>query len=594
MASEQDIRLAQGALFVIDNTGPCPDGKKYRTFIDAAIAHHLTRHTYYYQDRGRPGAKNTRRATARKFRNSLQALWEYVKPESRGRKGGDRAEALFTLKSEAITAEALQIYAYDPRTFSETDLPGFVDEGGDILQSREQTQTASTPAPEAQQVQASVLPPKRKLESLDEPQQHAAKRPRTEEPIADTDGNNRPFHISRSSQELASTSLMRAEEGSQSLDETQLRAAKRPRSGTPGDPTADAERDDLSSRMSRCRSCIQSKKGCDRQRPCGRCKAAGIGREGCIGEEVPGRGENQIATEKNGAASTSDVENNHSPPRSPRMPLPGPSTGSKRGLESSDEQQQNVAKRPRVDAADTPTRRKMLTIKLPRCKRCQQAHIGGCDGNMATVANETLQSDSLEATQSHDADSPYQEPQGHKIDLGMFVKQVKELQYGVEQAAHDLLACIGQIHNMPCPLDMEPSKDLEALYVRCWGAEWKAVATGLLKVGAFGNPFNTMSLISAFLFDKILNKQAYNKELAQDFIAQLQAGGPTGGAILKALDWSQRGKCTLHHGTDRKTDDLQSSRLLRPSPLSRLKKHEPRWPKMKPLFAPSSKKKQRL
>ena len=109
------------------------------------------------------------------------------------------------------------------------------------------------------------------------------------------------------------------------------------------------------------------------------------------------------------------------PPRSPQMPLPGPSTGSKRGLEFSDERQQNEAKRPRVDAADTLTRRKMVTIKLPRCKRCQNAHIGGCDGNVATVANETLQSDSLEAIQSHEADSPYQEPQGHKVDLEMSV-----------------------------------------------------------------------------------------------------------------------------------------------------------------------------
>ena len=165
-----------------------------------------------------------------------------------------------------------------------------MDEGGDFLQSREQTQTASTPAPEAQQVQVSVLPPRRKLESSDEPQQHAAKQPRTEELIADTDRNNWPSNISRSSQELPSTSLMRAEEGSKSLDGNQLQAAKSPRIGTPGDPIADAERNDLSSRMSRCRSCIQSKKGCDHQRPCGHCEAAGIGPEGCIREEVPEHG----------------------------------------------------------------------------------------------------------------------------------------------------------------------------------------------------------------------------------------------------------------------------------------------------------------
>jgi hypothetical protein len=42
--------------------------------------------------------------------------------------------------------------------------------------------------------------------------------------------------------------------------------------------------DDLSSKP-RCQRCRKSKKGCDRQRPCQRCKDAGIGIEGCISED---------------------------------------------------------------------------------------------------------------------------------------------------------------------------------------------------------------------------------------------------------------------------------------------------------------------
>jgi hypothetical protein len=34
----------------------------------------------------------------------------------------------------------------------------------------------------------------------------------------------------------------------------------------------------------RCLRCLKSKKGCDRQRPCARCKEAGIGSDGCIPE----------------------------------------------------------------------------------------------------------------------------------------------------------------------------------------------------------------------------------------------------------------------------------------------------------------------
>lgn len=42
--------------------------------------------------------------------------------------------------------------------------------------------------------------------------------------------------------------------------------------------------EDLSSKP-RCQRCRKSKKGCDRQRPCQRCKDAGIGVEGCVSEE---------------------------------------------------------------------------------------------------------------------------------------------------------------------------------------------------------------------------------------------------------------------------------------------------------------------
>lgn len=45
-----------------------------------------------------------------------------------------------------------------------------------------------------------------------------------------------------------------------------------------------ADEEDLSSKP-RCQRCRKSKKGCDRQRPCGRCKDAGIGVDGCVSED---------------------------------------------------------------------------------------------------------------------------------------------------------------------------------------------------------------------------------------------------------------------------------------------------------------------
>jgi hypothetical protein len=47
---------------------------------------------------------------------------------------------------------------------------------------------------------------------------------------------------------------------------------------------ASLDEDDLSTKP-RCQRCRKSKKGCDRQRPCQRCKDAGIGIEGCVSED---------------------------------------------------------------------------------------------------------------------------------------------------------------------------------------------------------------------------------------------------------------------------------------------------------------------
>jgi hypothetical protein len=51
-----------------------------------------------------------------------------------------------------------------------------------------------------------------------------------------------------------------------------------------GQPPLGIDEEDLSSKP-RCQRCRKSKKGCDRQRPCGRCKDAGIGIEGCVSED---------------------------------------------------------------------------------------------------------------------------------------------------------------------------------------------------------------------------------------------------------------------------------------------------------------------
>jgi hypothetical protein len=52
----------------------------------------------------------------------------------------------------------------------------------------------------------------------------------------------------------------------------------------PPQPALGPDEEDLSSKP-RCQRCRKSKKGCDRQRPCGRCRDAGIGADGCVSED---------------------------------------------------------------------------------------------------------------------------------------------------------------------------------------------------------------------------------------------------------------------------------------------------------------------
>ena len=104
MVREQKTQLAQGALYLIDHTGTCPnDKKKLRQFTEDAIARHLTQHTYYYQDHGKSGERYKKRVDAKKFRSSIVEFFSArTKSTFRRSNPEDTADALFRQKSKAI------------------------------------------------------------------------------------------------------------------------------------------------------------------------------------------------------------------------------------------------------------------------------------------------------------------------------------------------------------------------------------------------------------------------------------------------------------------------------------------------------------
>jgi len=70
------------------------------------------------------------------------------------------------------------------------------------------------------------------------------------------------------------------------------------------------QEEDIEKPKPRCQRCRKSKKGCDRQRPCQRCKDAGIGIDGCISEDESGtrRGRAGAAKKLGAIAGTGGVK----------------------------------------------------------------------------------------------------------------------------------------------------------------------------------------------------------------------------------------------------------------------------------------------
>lgn len=102
-----------------------------------------------------------------------------------------------------------------------------------------------------------------------------------------------------------------------------------------------------------------------------------------------------------------------------------------------------------------------------------------------------------------------------------------------------VLASIGEVREHLCPLDETPSKRLEALYRRCWGPDWQNVRVKLTRDSAFVRADVMMSVISAYLFENVLNQQASIQEVQAKL---LELKGTMGEAILRTLDLENEGK----------------------------------------------------
>ena len=120
--TQQETSFAQGALFIVDNAGPCPPGMNMGDFHNMTIANHLKNHSYFV-------GKSRELVDVKRMRVKMNNLAgapktkDFYQPSSTE----TRVEAFFRLGSTPIQSLVLSRYNYDEANFSEADLPAYVE-----------------------------------------------------------------------------------------------------------------------------------------------------------------------------------------------------------------------------------------------------------------------------------------------------------------------------------------------------------------------------------------------------------------------------------------------------------------------------------
>ena len=126
-----------------------------------------------------------------------------------------------------------------------------------------------------------------------------------------------------------------------------------------------------------------------------------------------------------------------------------------------------------------------------------------------------------------------------RLNLDRQGRNMKTLYSDIQEATHVVLSSIGTVRNTQSPLQYKPSCPLKDLYTRCWGPRWEEVRVRQDEEGFFTTPQVTASLLSAFLYEKVLARGARLEELLSNVV---EVGGSLGEALLEEFDISSRGK----------------------------------------------------
>ena len=575
--TEQQVQVAQGALFLIDNIGSPPPNADFRLFMNNAIADHLKRHTYYYQQRNLPGRVNRRRVTSNWMREWFKTLLGKVSGSLHQSElqGENAAEKLLRRRTtQGFSAEVLSKYGYDKATFSEADLPGYSRHPG-VAEDEEATEedeiTGTKKASPRKLMRGSsghfTSPWKMptgasQAASPSKNLQKSSRAPEDIESEKDDDEDDRhssysdandDFGVRDNQAELylqAQAPASPLTRGNQSTARAMTREVEKfaSRLELPEEHGGDLPKQQASHLAATSTTVTESI-------PPSLLSAAQDNNT----PHLPSRALNALDN------VLSRIEKrNGSNPEQDGLKQPSARSPVDSGKRKREEEDLGVSLDDEITLKPTERKKSKTSIKLSRHVGHPQVVIPSAtsppkaSSELTFGASTPLAADAThgvedprgmqpEVDEVKDSQSPQrtassqdveQHPQPAPLDAEKQGRSFEKFYQKIEVATDRVIASIGKIGNSVSFLDESPSERLESLYRRCWGSDWDALRVRLTEDYVFTTPEVAMSVISAFLFENVLNQQASIHDIRAK---QLELKGTMGRAILRALNLENGG-----------------------------------------------------
>lgn len=598
---DYSLKNGQGALYLIDHIGRPPKGVDFRSFTNQAIVDHLQQHSYRYERKN--NTKDLALADPAWMRKYFGSLEDKVKkfdksytPDSRGRDPADRLFRKGTTKD--FPNEVLTAFKYDKATFSESALPAYENvlnersiDSGATKEVQDPIRSRGTPkVDEHKAAHSSRLRATKPSKTAAKPSKIAAKHASSpvvrnsdasfeitenEDEGETEDENDKDIGHEESNGDLNSNK----DDGNNIDEHSTVRHPGKHSTESPDQTQVLTVGAKKSSSKLKLRQ--PNRVSIPRERSSGSIFASSTAEAGeanrANNDDQRLTAENQIGSQINvqfetvanapvgvsrrkgqkpsGQSKRSSVPNN-AIAELPQRQLGG-NEGATQADSDTDELPINSKKRKASDAVGS----------LPNGRPKRRSHIPNASANVASPPSRSkpdvpapIPSPITPRQERNDVQAALSDPKDPRspqdglntlavdhqhqhtaVNIPTSARNNK-LCVRLERATGRIIASIGKISERLSPLAKNPSERLKALYVRCWGPDWKAVKSRLTEDNLFVVSEVVMSVIARFMFDKVLNQQTSLEDIEKMLLG---VNGTMGRTVVQALKLKTNGMSSI-------------------------------------------------